>query len=68
MKRRDYLRQSKTRKHELTRIRKETKLAKTERSKNKRADNKVMREEMGSKFVIRDGTVYTWEWIQDLVL
>ena len=62
------MRQSKTRKHELTRIRKETKLAKTERSKNKRADNKVMREEMGSKFVIRDGTVYTWEWIQDLVL
>ena len=62
------MRQSKTRKHEKTRVRKVNKLAKTERSKNKRADNKVMREEMGSKFVIRDGTVYTWEWIQDLVL
>ena len=62
------MRQSKTRKHELTRIRKETKLAKTERSKNKRADNKVIREEMGNNFIIRDGIVFTWEWIQDLVL
>ena len=54
------MRQSKTRKHELTRIRKENKLAKTELSKNKRADNKVIREEMGNNFIIRDGTVFTW--------
>ena len=54
------MRQSKTRKHERTRVRKVNKLAKTEKSKNKRADNALIREEMGDTFIIRDGTVYTW--------
>ena len=54
------MRQSKTRKHERTRVRKVNKLAKTERSKNKRADNALIREEMGDTFIIRDGTVFTW--------
>ena len=60
MRRRAYLRAAKTRKHEKARVRKANKLAKTELSKNKRADNAVMREEMNDTFIIRDGTVYTW--------
>lgn len=62
------MREAKTRKHELTRVRKANKLAKTERSKDKRADNAVIRKEMNDTFIIRDGTVYTWVWMQDLVL
>ena len=54
------MRQSKTRKHERTRVRKVNKLAKTEKSKNKRVDNALIREEMGENFMIRDGIVFTW--------
>ena len=61
------MRAAKTRKHEKTRVRKANKLAKTELSKNKRADNAIIREEMGNNFIIRDGTVFTWTQ-QDLVL
>ena len=54
------MRAAKTRKHEKTRVRKANKLAKTELSKNKRADNAVIREEMNDSFMIRDGIVYTY--------
>ena len=62
------MRQSKTRKHERTRVRKVNKLAKTERSKNKRADNAVIREEMGDKLQIVRNVIYTWSQRRELIL
>jgi len=53
------MRDAKARKHVKKRTRIANKLLKTEDSKNRRADNGVMRGE-GIKFKIKDGTVYTW--------
>jgi len=53
------MRNAKERKHLKKRTRIANKLRKTENSKNRRADNAVIRGE-GIKFKIKDGIVYTW--------
>ena len=54
------MREAKTKKHELKRVRAANKVRATQQRKDRRDDNKTLREEHGLHFLIRDDIVYTY--------
>ena len=54
------MREAKHKKHELKRVRAANKTRITQQRKDRRNDNKIIREEHGLHFLIRDDIVYTY--------